>query len=90
MLQLYGLRHDTTDAARLGKFKESTDNDLRLLPTSKEALCQHLYCTSYQAGYLWRQSVEEPDIPDPVQWGWKTDLGKFPTPMDQQSLFSHV
>ena len=74
MLQLYGSRRDTLGAARLDKFKKSTDNDLRhLLPSSKEALCQHIYCASCQAGYLWRQCVEELDIPDPEQWGWKTD-----------------
>ena len=35
-----------------------------LLPPSKDALRQHIYRASYQAGYLWRQSVEELDIPD--------------------------
>ena len=72
MLQLYGLKHDTLGAARLSKLKKSIDNDLRLLPPSKEAPHQHIYRTSYQAGYLWRQFVEELDIPDPEQWGWKT------------------
>ena len=33
----------------------------------------HIYRASYQAGDLWRQSLEELDIPDPEQWGWKTD-----------------
>ena len=64
MLQLYGSRHDTLGAARLDKFKKSADNDLGLLPPSKDALRQHIYRASYQAGYLWRQSVEELDIPD--------------------------
>ena len=71
MLQLNGLRHDTLFAARLEKFKKSTESDLCLLPPSKEALRQHIYRASYQAGYLWRQSAEELDIPDPGQWGWK-------------------
>ena len=35
-----------------------------LLPPRKDALRQHIYRASYQAGYLWRQSVEELDIPD--------------------------
>ena len=73
VLQLYGSRHDTLGAARLDKFKKFTDNDLRLLPLSKEALHQHIYCASYQVGYLWRQCVEELDIPDPEQRGWETD-----------------
>ena len=71
MLQLNGSRHDTLGAARLDKFKESTDNKLRLLSPSKEELRQHIYRAFYQAGYLWRQSVEELDTPDLEQWGWK-------------------
>ena len=43
VLQLYGSRHGTLGAARLDKFKKSTYNDLRLLPPSKDALCQHIY-----------------------------------------------
>ena len=74
ILQLNGLRHDTLFAARLEKFKKSTESDLCLLPPSKEALRQHIYRASYQAGYLWRQSAEELDIPDPGQWGWKKTL----------------
>ena len=41
--QLYRSRHDTLGAVRLDKFKKSTDNDLSLLPPSKEALRQHIY-----------------------------------------------
>ena len=33
----------------------------------------NIYRASYQAGYLWRQSVEKLDIPDPEQWVWKKD-----------------
>ena len=57
MLQLNRLRYDTFSAARFDKFKKSRDNDLRLLPPSKEPLRQHIYRASYQAGYLWRQPV---------------------------------
>ena len=46
---------------------------MHLLPPSKEASHQHIYGASYQAGYLWRGCVEELDIPDPEQWGWKAD-----------------
>ena len=90
VLQLYGSRHDTLGAARLDKFKKFTDNDLRLLPLSKEALHQHIYCASYQVGYLWRQCVEELDIPDPEQRGWETDSkGNFqPLWTTSQSSFT--
>ena len=63
VLQLNGLRHDTLGPARLDKFKKSTDNDFRLIPPSKEALRQYFYRAFFQAGYLWRQFVEELDIP---------------------------
>ena len=46
---------------------------MRLLPPSKEALHQHIYCTSYQARYLWRECVKELYIHNPEQWNWKTD-----------------
>ena len=49
MLQLYVSKHDTLSAARLDKFEKSTVDDLRLLPLSKDAPRQHIYCASYQA-----------------------------------------
>ena len=52
VLQLYQSKHDTLGSARLDKFKKSTENDLRLLPLSKGALRQHIYCASYQTRYL--------------------------------------
>ena len=52
VLQLYRSRHDTLGAARVDKFKKYRDNDLRLLPPSKDALRQQIYRASYQAGYL--------------------------------------
>ena len=52
VLQLYQSKHDTLGSARLDKFKKSTENDLRLLPLSKDALRQHIYCASYQTRYL--------------------------------------
>ena len=67
MLQLGGSRHETLGAVGIDKFKKCTDNNLSLLPPNKEALCLHIYCASYEAGYLWRQSAEELDISDPEQ-----------------------
>ena len=52
MLQLNGSSHDTLGATRLDIIQKSTNNDLGLLPPSKEALHQHIYRASYQAGYL--------------------------------------
>ena len=44
LLQLDGSRHDTLGAARLDKFKTSTDIDFRLLASSKEAPPKYLSC----------------------------------------------
>ena len=74
VLELYGSKHDTLGATRLDKFNKSSDNNLRTLPPSIGALRQHIYRSAYQAGYLWWQSVEELDIPDPTQWGWKSSF----------------
>ena len=82
--QLNGLGHGTLDAAPLEKLKKSTDNDLCLLPPSKETLSERIYYAIYQAEYLWRQSVEELDILDPEQWGLK----RLPTLMNDYSVFS--
>ena len=69
VLNLYETRHTTLGAARLDKFNKSTDNVLRSFPPSKEALRQHVFRAAYQAWYLWWQSVEELNIPNPEQWG---------------------
>ena len=60
-------------AARLDMYRKSKENNLRSLPPSINSLCQHVLRACYQAGYLWRQSVEEVDIPDPKDWGWELD-----------------
>ena len=35
------------------------------MPPCKDAFHQQLTQAGYQAGYLWGQSLEETDIPDP-------------------------
>ena len=76
VLELFGSRATSLAAARLDKFNKSIDNDLRSLPPSKDALYQHVLRACYQAGYLWWQSVEELEIPDPNDWGWKLDTAR--------------
>ena len=76
MLEVYGSRATSLADARLDKFNKSTDNDLRSLPPSRDALRQHVLRAAYQAGYLWHQCVEELDIPDPKDWGWKLEASE--------------
>ena len=58
------------NTVRLDKFRTSPDNDLRKLPPSREALTQHAKRACYQAGFLWKESLEDFDLPDPTLWGW--------------------
>ena len=42
------------------------------LPPTSDALYQHALRASYQAGYVWQQSLEAfQDLPSPEEWGWK-------------------
>ena len=70
---LYTTPRSSLGEIRLEKFLKSSDNDLRKLPPSKDALIQHIKRSCYQAGFLWRESVEDLDIPDPILWGWTID-----------------
>ena len=47
----------------------STGNDLQKLSLSQEALIHHTKLECYQAGYLWRESIDTFDLPDPKSWG---------------------
>ena len=51
---------------------------LRSLPPSKPALFQHAKRSLYVASFLWMSAAEPyPDLPDPVDWGWKQEEGKL-------------
>ena len=49
----------------------STDNDLRKLPPSREALIRRRKRACYQPGYSWKESIDNFDLPDPKSWGWE-------------------
>ena len=65
---------------RLNKFKSSPDNDLRKLPPSRASLLQHVKRACYQSGYLWRESLENFDLPDAQLWGWVLGSDGFYVP----------
>ena len=51
---------------------------LRVLVPSPAAILQHKKRAIIQAGYLWKLSEVELQIPDPTEWGWKmTDDGSY-------------
>ena len=74
-LEIYAVRKvDSLTQARLHEFMMSTDNDLRKLSPSQEALIHHTKRACYQAGYLWRESIDNFDLPDPKSRGWKKEV----------------
>ena len=71
VLEIYAVRKvDSLTQARLDKFMMSTDNDLQKLLPSREALIHHTKLACCQAGYLWRDSIDNFDLPDTKSWGW--------------------
>ena len=66
---LYGVPQASLASIRLNKFQKSTDDDLRKLPPSREALSQHVKRSCYQAGYLWQESLLDLALPKPTEWG---------------------
>ena len=77
---LYGVSEGSLAANRLNKFQKSTDDDLRKLPPSREALSQHVKRSCYQAGYLWQESLSDLVLPEPTEWGWTYDAINGYTP----------
>ena len=55
----------------------STDNDLRKLPPSREALIYQTKWACYEAGYLWRESTDNFDIPDLKSDGGEKSKGDY-------------
>ena len=55
---------------RLIEFECSADNDLRRISMSRPGLLEHVKRSCYQAGYLWKECIENIELPDPTLWGW--------------------
>ena len=71
---VYGVSEkNSLGAHRLSKFQKSTDDDLRKLPPSREALWQHVKRSCYQAGYIWQECLSDLQLPEPKEWGWVFD-----------------
>ena len=55
-------------------FCQLSDNNLRKLPPSKEALRRHILRSTYVGGWEWGSVLNEGiQILSPIQWGWKFD-----------------
>ena len=62
---------------RLKKFRKSHENNLCKLPPTTNALMLHTKRSVFQSCYLWRESVEDFDLPSPNEWGWIENDGMF-------------
>ena len=60
------------DDLRFHIFRKSSSNELRILPPSKDALLQHLFRSSYQAGWVWGNTLLQREPPEPETWGWRS------------------
>ena len=60
----------TLEEIRYNIFTTSANMDLRLLPPSKEALKLHICRCSYQAGWIWGNTISQNSPPDVEHWGW--------------------
>ena len=77
----YTVSEKSLGGERLHKFKKSTDDDLRKLPPSREALLQHTKRACFQAGYIWEDCQADLFLPDPKLWGWVSYEEKGSTPL---------
>ena len=62
---------DDIDVQRMREFEHSTHSNLQLLPPSKNGLLEHLKRAAYEAGWVVYQCIENVELPDPQNWGWK-------------------
>ena len=58
-------------------FTKSSENNLKKLPPTREALQFHILRWAYTAGWIWGVTLQPSDqIPSPVDWGWKYSKDK--------------
>ena len=62
-------------------FNVSTENNLRKLPPTRDALRLHILRSAFVAGCIWGQCLQGHDaIPDPTDWGYILDINDMPIP----------
>ena len=68
----YGLTKQAPFKTRWTDHLISTPNvNLRMLVPIPSGILQHIKQACIQAGYFWKLSEIETNIPDPIEWGWK-------------------
>ena len=70
--EAYGLTKQAPFKTRRTDHLISTPNvNLRMLVPSPSRILQHIKRACIQAGYFWKLSEIETNIPDPIESGWK-------------------
>ena len=59
------------------QFLKLSDNDLRKLIPSKDAVVQHANRAILQAGFIWREADTDVCLPDPTTLGWRLQNGQY-------------
>ena len=59
------------DEVRLDLFSNSTIENLRKLPPSKDALFHHTLRSAFQAGWVWGNTLKQVQVPSKFDWGWR-------------------
>ena len=72
------LRKFDLDELRYQMFVNSSSNDFRAIPPSKDALFQHLLWAYYQSGWVWGKSLLLQEAPPKKEsWGWRIHGGNL-------------
>ena len=67
--------------ARVALFKTGT-RMLDKIPSTQDALFQHVKRALLQAGYIWKQALQRnPILPPFTEWGWKRNTAGLFTPL---------
>ena len=66
--KLYSKKDISLTQLRKELFKCMKDSDLRRLPPSRVGLQGHTKRACYQAGFIWKETYHDIDLPNPENW----------------------
>ena len=73
VVYVYLKKYETIDLdeLRFNIFKNSSSNEFRILPPSKDALLLQVLRSAYQAGWIWGNTLIQQNPPQTESWGWR-------------------
>ena len=76
---VYLRKFETIDIDELwcDMLEKVSSNELRALPPSKDALQLHVFRSTYQAGWIWGNSMSQLTPPKLESWGWRVHDGQL-------------